>query len=92
MLPETHIHVLLDISGVFGDVGDNALLDGPTKEIQLTHRRLLNGGMPADLETNTLTAAERVEETFGICLELALVVEMRHELSAFVSIGDVELL
>lgn len=42
---------------------------------------LFDGGLAANLEADALTAAERIEESLGIGLEFALVVEMHHELA-----------
>ena len=92
MLPETHVHVLLDVSCVLHNIVYYALLDGPTEEVELAHGRLLNGGLPADLETDALATAEGVEEALRIGLELALVVEVDHEGAVLQRIADVELL
>lgn len=92
MLPETHIHVLLNVGGVCRDIRHHTLLDCPTEEIQLTHGRLLNGGMTADLETDALATTEGVEQTLAVGLELALIVKMDHELAGFVRVVDVEFL
>jgi len=48
--------------------------------------------MTADLETDALATTEGVEQTLAISLELALVVEMDHELAGFVRVVDVEFL
>lgn len=44
-----------------------------------------------DLETDALSAAERIKETFGIGLELTLIVKMDHKLGGVKRITNVEL-
>jgi hypothetical protein len=92
MLPETDVHVLLDIGCMGHNIVYHALLNGPTEEVKLAHGRLLNGGLPADLETDALTTAEGVEQTLGVRLEFALVVEVDHEGAILQRVADVELL
>ncbi len=92
MLPETHVHVLLDVSGVLHNIIYHALLNGPTEEVELAHGRLLNRGLPADLETDTLATTEGVEQALRVGLELAFVVEVHHEGALLQRVADVELL
>jgi len=94
MLPETDIHIAFHIGSMFQNVAQHTLLNGPPEEVELAHGRLLNGRMPMDLERDTLTATEWVKETLGICLELALVVEVHQELFALLlqRIADIVLL
>ena len=44
-----------------------------------------------DLETDALSAAERIKETFGIGLELTLIVKMDHKLGGLQWVTDIEL-
>jgi len=92
MLPETDIHVFLDIFCMCRNIVYDTLLDCPPEKIQLTHSRLLNRGMPADLEANALTTTKGIEEALRICLQLPLVMEMYHKLTILVTIADIELL
>lgn len=96
MLPEADIHVLLHIGHVLQNVVDHALLDRPSEEIQLAHGGLLNRRLAADLEADALPSAKRIKQPLRIGLELALVVEMHHELARARlvrnRIADVELL
>ena len=80
MLLETDIHVLLNVSHVRQDVTDNTHLDRPTEEIELAHGGLFNRCLAANLETDPLPSAERIEQTFGIRLEFAFIMEVYHEL------------
>ena len=48
--------------------------------------------MTTNLKTDTVAAAEWVKESFGIRLELALIMEVNHELAVVHRIGDIELL
>lgn len=81
MLPETDIHVALNIGDVGQNVVDHAHLDGPTEEIQLADGGLFDGSLAANLEADALAAAEWIKESLGIGLEFALVVKMHHELA-----------
>ena len=81
MLPETDIHVTLNLRNVGQDVSDHTLLEGPAEEVELAHRRLFDRRLAADLETDALAAAEGIEEALRIRLEFAFVVEMHHELT-----------
>ena len=81
MLPETDIHVALNVGDVGQNVVDHAHLDGPTEEIQLADGGLFDGSLAANLEADALAAAERIEEPLGIGLEFALVVKMHHKLA-----------
>ena len=97
MLLETDIHVLLNIGHMRQNVANNAHLNCPSEEIELTHRRLLNRRLTANLETDPLSSAKGIKEPLGIRLEFALIVEMHHELfvcSCFIGyrITHVELL
>jgi hypothetical protein len=44
-----------------------------------------------DLETNALSATERIKEAFGIGLELTLIVKMDHKLGGVKWITNIEL-
>jgi len=92
VLPETDVHVALDIDDVLQNIIDHTLLDGPAEEIQLAYCGLLYRCLATDLEADALSAAERVEEPLRIGLEFTLVVEMYHELAIFMCVGHVELL
>ena len=92
VLPETDIHIALNSFNVLQNISDDTLLDGPTEEIQLAHRGLLNRRLAADLEADALTATEGIEEPLRIGLEFALVMEVHHELAILMDIGHVELL
>ena len=81
VLLETDIHVLLNIGDVFQDITDNTHLNRPTEEVELAHRRFIYRRLPANLEADALSAAERVKQPLGIRFELAFIVEMYHELS-----------
>ncbi len=97
MLPETDIHIALNRRHVLQNVAHHALLNGPAEEIELAHGGLFNGRVTANLETDALPPTKRVKEALRIGLELALVVEVHHELTGqtgFIRerIADVELL
>ena len=81
MLPETDIHVALNVGDMVGDVVDHLFLNGPPEEVELAHRCLLNGRLTADLEVDSFTATERVKESLAVGLEFALVMEVHHELA-----------
>lgn len=91
VLAEARVHVALNVGGVLENVVNDAFLDGPPEEVQLAHRGLLDGRLPADLERDALTATEGVEETLAVRLELALVLEVDDELAAVQSVPDVVL-
>ena len=82
VLLETNIHITLNVSHVRNDVPDHAHLNRPAEEVELSHGGLLNRRLAADLETDALTATERIEEPLRIRFEFALVVEMNHKLTA----------
>ena len=92
VLPEARIHIVFNCGGVLENVVQDSLLDRPPEEIQLTDSGLLDRRLTADLEADALAAAEGVEEALGVRLELALVVEVYHELTALQKIVHVELL
>ena len=92
MLLETHIHITLNIRDMIQDILDNALFECPAEEIELLHRGLFDGCRTTNLEADTLTTTERVEETLRIGLELTLVMEVNHKLRGFQRIADVEFL
>ena len=92
VLPETDIHITLNVGDVLQNIVDHPLLNGPTEKIQLAHCRLIYRRLAADLEADALPATEGIEETLGIGLELAFVVEVHHELAVLLHIADVELL
>ena len=79
MLPETDIHVALNVSDVLENVVNDAFLDRPTKEVELADSGLLNGGRAVHLKTDALAAAKRIEQTLAIRLELALVMKVDHK-------------
>ena len=92
MFLEADIHIPLNIGDMIQDILDDALFQGPAKEVQLTHSGLFDGCRTADLETDALATAKRVKETLGIGLEFALVVKMHHELRGLQGIAYVEFL
>lgn len=59
----------------------NVLLDKPPEEVELAYRRdkRLHA---AYLETNALTAAERVKQPLAISIQLAFVIEIHKEMLA----------
>lgn len=61
VLPETDRHIALNVGDVVQNVSNDTLLDGPTEEIQLAHRGLLNRRLAANLEADAFSAAKRVE-------------------------------
>jgi len=63
------------------DIGQNVLLDGPAKEIQLGHRGE-KGRMIRNLEIDSLTAAKGIKEFLAVGFQLALVVPVDQELLA----------
>ena len=91
MFLETHIHIPLNLGDMIQDILDDTLLQSPAEEVQLADGGLFDGRRAADLEADTLTTAERIEEPLGICLEFALIMEMDHELRGILGIADVEL-
>ena len=92
VLPETNIHVALNIGDVLQNILDDSFLYGPTEEIQLAHSGLLYRCMTANLEADAFATAKRIEEALGIGLEFALVMEVHHELAILLRIRDVEFL
>lgn len=96
MFPETDIHVTLNRRHVLQNVAHHAFLNRPAEEIELAHGGLFDGRVAANLETDALPPTKRVKEALRIGLELALVVEVHHELTSqarFIGerIADVEL-
>ncbi len=92
VLPETRIHIALNIGSVLQNVANNSFLKRPPEEVQLTHSGLLNLGLSVNLERNPLTAAERVKQTLAVGLQLTLVLEVNNELLAVQEVGHIELL
>ena len=92
MLLETHIHITLNIRDMIQDILDDALFKCPAEEIELPHGGLFYGRRTTNLEADSLTTTERVEETLRIGLEFALVMEVDHELGGFQWVADVEFL
>jgi len=92
MLAEARVHVRLNRLLIQQDIAENTFLDRPTEEIQLADRSLLNRIVTTNLKTDTVAAAEWVKESFGIRLELALIMEVNHELAVVHRIGHIELL
>jgi len=98
MLPETDIHVALNVGDMVGDVADHLFLNSPPEEVELADGGLLNGRLTADLEIDAFTATEGIKETLAVGLEFALVMEVHHELARggwitlHQGITDVELL
>ena len=97
MLPETDIHITLNRNDILQDILDHALLNRPAEEIELAHRGLFDGRVAANLEADALSATKRVKEALRIGLELALVMEVHHELTGQTCVirkrvADVELL
>ncbi len=90
MLPEAGIHVALNVSGVRQNVVHHPLLQRPPEEVQLAHRRLLNRGMPADLECDAFTATEWIKQTLGIGLQLTFILEMNHERAGSITLWLVD--
>ena len=91
MLPETRVHVALNISGVFKNVGHHTLLNRPSEKVELTNSGLLNFGLTVNLKRNALTPAKRIKQTLAVRLELTLVLEVDDELFAVQEVGHVEL-
>ena len=85
MLPETDIHIALNRRHVLQDIAHHTLLNRPAEEIELAHGGLFNRCMTTNLETDALPPTEWVKETLRIGLELALVVEVHHELTGTAS-------
>ena len=92
MLAEARVHVRLNRLLISQNVAKDALLDRPTEEIQLADRRLINGIMPTNLETNTVATTEWIKESFGIRLEFTLIMKVDHKLAIVHWIGHIELL
>jgi hypothetical protein len=92
MLAEARVHVRLNRLLISQNVAKDALLDRPTEEIQLADRRLINGIMPTNLETNTVATTEGIKESFGIRLEFTLIMKVDHKLAIVHWIGHIELL
>ena len=92
MFPETHIHICLYRGSIFRNIVNHTLLDGPTEKIQLAHRGFLNWRVTAHLKTDPFATAKGIKEPLRIRLELALVMEVNHELAILQRIKDVELL
>jgi len=96
MFPETHVHVAFNVRSMRQNVADHTLLNGPSEEVELAHRRLLNRRLAADLEADALATTKRVKEALRIRLEFALVMEVDHKLTGrrvfCQGIADVELL
>lgn len=98
MLPETDIHIALNVGNMVGDVANHLFLNGPPEEVKLADGGLLNGRLTAHLEVDAFATTERVKETLTVGLEFALVMEMHHELARggrvtlHQGITDVELL
>ncbi len=81
MLPETDIHIALNVGDMIGDVADHLFLNGPPEEVELANGGLLNGRLTAYLEVDAFATAEGIKESLAIGLEFALVMEMHHELA-----------
>ncbi len=98
MLPETDIHIALNVGDMVGDVADHLFLNGPPEEVELADGGLLNGRLTADLEVDAFATAEGIKETLAVGLEFALVMEMHHELARsgrvalYQGVTDIELL
>ena len=67
------------------DIGQNILLNGPAKEVQLGNSREKRR-MIRNLEIDTLSATERVKEFLAVGLELTLVVPVNQKLLAIQNI------
>ena len=63
------------------DIGQNVLLDGPAKEVQLGNR-CEKRRMIRNLEIDSLTTAKGIKEFLAVGLELALVIPVNQELLA----------
>ena len=92
MLPETRIHIALNIDSVLQNVVNDSFLECPPEEIQLTHGGLFDRWLSADLKRDAFAAAERIKETLAVCLEFALVLEMYNKLLIVEEIADIEFL
>lgn len=92
MLPETRIHIALNVGGVLQNVVNYSFLECPPEEIQLAHGGLIDRWLPADLERDAFAATEGIEETLAIRLEFALVLEMDYELLVVEEVAHIELL
>lgn len=92
MLPETRIHIALNVYSILQNVVNDSFLECPPEEIQLAHCGLLDRGLPADLERDAFAATEGVKETLAIRLEFALVLEVDNELFVIEEVAHVELL
>ena len=92
MLPEALRHIALNVSHMFQNIIDNPLFEGPAEEIELTHSRLFDRGLTANLKTDALTAAEGIKQPFRIGLELSFIMKVHHELTVLQQVTDVEFL
>ncbi len=81
VFPVAGIHIVFDVGGMGHNICNDPLFDGPAEEVELAHGGLFDWGLTADLEADALTATEGVEETLGVRLEFAFVMEMYHELA-----------
>lgn len=63
MLPETDIHVALNVGDVVQNILDDTLLNRPAEEIELADRRLLNRRFAADLEADSFAPAEGIKQS-----------------------------
>lgn len=87
----TRIHGGLDFGKVHLDIVQHALLKGPTEEVQLSHS-CLEHRITLDLEHDSLTPAEGIEQFFTVCLQLGFVVRIHKELLVIQDVGNVVLL
>ena len=92
MFAETDIHIALNLLVMCENIAYHTILDGPTEEVELPDGGLLNRRLTGNLETDTLTAAERIKHPLTVSLELAFVVEVYEELSVIQEVADIELL
>lgn len=61
VLPETDIHVALNVGDVVQNILDDALLYRPAEEIQLADGGFIDGLLAANLKTDSFTPAEWIK-------------------------------
>lgn len=76
---------------VFQNVVIDILLNEPTEEVQLTHRRH-ERRLTTRLKLNTFPSAEWVKEALGIRIQFTLVVEVHQEVAILAGERGVHLL
>lgn len=91
MLPETCIHIALNVGSVLENVGNDSFLECPPEEVQLTHSGFLDRRLSADLKRDAFTATEGIKETLAVGLEFTLVLEVHNELFVIEEVTDIEL-